>query len=483
MLAGQVVLASACTGGRERPLAPGGAHQPDPAAVGSQVSASPPAPRDEASASIALGVRYGRGSPLRLDASPPVGPGVGLPGDALVAQVAVWGLRAAPALSDSLPLSERTRQLVRSLDGQALASGASLLRGARWALIPAPGGVGDVGNQLGAGAAAQPPHRLRGVLPVGISAGFEVRLQPTASLADEAAEPEGARLLARRLGGRLLEVGLELLCHTHRSAQDALGLPECELAWLDPLELPVETALVLIVPSPPAHSAGWGLAVAFWASPAPSPGSPPARAHLEAFSACVATLDSSVAQHDLAPLPLRKVPPPDVEAGPLGRLGSRRGAVLATASGSGARLTADLARSASEQVLEAVARRVHASGVALRAGPELGLALETAALGVLLDQEPLAPALRAVLLRYAGGAAGERRWLREAAGGAASPDELLASLRAENRLLLRDASPAVRWRAHRWLAAREAAVLGYDPLAPRRARRAALRAASDEGPR
>ncbi len=78
------------------------------------------------------------------------------------------------------------------------------------------------------------------------------------------------------------------------------------------------------------------------------------------------------------------------------------------------------------------------------------------------------------MLRHAGELGHYPGLLNDVLIDSTNQGELTASLVRENRLFLEDRNPAARVRAFDWLEAREAAPAGYDPLAPRDERRAAL---------
>jgi hypothetical protein len=139
-----------------------------------------------------------------------------------------------------------------------------------------------------------------------------------------------------------------------------------------------------------------------------------------------------------------------------------------------------VATSAPDALVAAVASRALGDLRGLRGlrGAELGFALERAAtleLARQADEDPEAdPAVHALLLRATGGLALRPSALVAAAEAAGDARAWAAALREENRALLEDGDPATRARAAGWLAARGELPAGYDPLAPGRARRAAL---------
>lgn len=93
---------------------------------------------------------------------------------------------------------------------------------------------------------------------------------------------------------------------------------------------------------------------------------------------------------------------------------------------------------------------------------------------VLSGEGKLDDELRGLLLLHTGEAG---RWpgaFDDLVRDARSVDELRARIVKENEAFLEDANPAARIRAHDWLAARGLSVPGYDPMAEREARSAAL---------
>lgn len=85
----------------------------------------------------------------------------------------------------------------------------------------------------------------------------------------------------------------------------------------------------------------------------------------------------------------------------------------------------------------------------------------------------------ALLLRHAGEVGRYPSTLAEEARRASRASEFQARMLAENRLFLEDSSASARVRAYDWLARRQAAPPGFDPLASKQARRAVL--ASEAG--
>ncbi|WP_145062195.1 hypothetical protein [Engelhardtia mirabilis] len=154
--------------------------------------------------------------------------------------------------------------------------------------------------------------------------------------------------------------------------------------------------------------------------------------------------------------------------------------------------TADLALIGDDELLGAIgtAAREEATGPmnggAIEAGTvgsgpldgeRLALALERATLSALASAqsaEGLDDSLEALLLRHAGEMGHLPSALTEVLRASTTIAGLRERLVSENRLLLEDPDPAARMRAMRWLSLRGRAPEGFEPLADRDARRAAL---------
>lgn len=163
---------------------------------------------------------------------------------------------------------------------------------------------------------------------------------------------------------------------------------------------------------------------------------------------------------------------------------TRRSAVVLLADACGSRLGADVAIAADDAMLERFAAHLAES---MRedavSGDDVRWAFERSTYGFLValrEATTLPPALLAVLARHAGEAARFPATLLEIAEAATGFADMDARLAEENRARLDDSSESVRVRAFDWLERRSAAPAGYDPLAPRSERRAALKRLAEE---
>lgn len=164
---------------------------------------------------------------------------------------------------------------------------------------------------------------------------------------------------------------------------------------------------------------------------------------------------------------------------------TRRRALVALSQSARAPLAEEVALVATDDVLSQVVLRLAASALrapdALDTADGLGWLVEGAAwreLATTLGQGVLAPELQALLLREAGEVGRFSILLEQLVAGSSSTEDLHRRLVDENRLFLEDSSPSSRVRAYDWLAVRDLAPAGFDPLAERDARRAALEAAA-----
>lgn len=162
----------------------------------------------------------------------------------------------------------------------------------------------------------------------------------------------------------------------------------------------------------------------------------------------------------------------------------RRALVDLTHTGQAA-LARDIAMGAPAEVAQGLARAVYVAQVETPAETVAQLAwlLEKTAYDMLLEmseQDKLTPALSTYLLRHAGQLGRQQVTLREQLAESRNLSDLQWRLIRENRIALEDMSPAARSRAYGWLARRDQAPAGYDPLASMQERRVALQAALEE---
>lgn len=165
-----------------------------------------------------------------------------------------------------------------------------------------------------------------------------------------------------------------------------------------------------------------------------------------------------------------------------------RPALLLLADSSGAALAEDLALTASDAFLQEWSAASFADAAEDEEddeGAAVGWRLDRGAWRLLAKgalEETLPAELAGVFARHAGVAATFPDIVLDAVTRAGDRREAFdRALLTENLYGLEDSSPSARVRAHDWLASRAIEVPGYDPLAPRDARREALAAARASG--
>jgi hypothetical protein len=259
-------------------------------------------------------------------------------------------------------------------------------------------------------------------------------------------------------------------------------------------------AVAVLVPWPVTSQSGAALLVSLELAPAPAPDTPAGRAHAQNLHRCLA----EVARDALPPEPAAGLPaglvsalqgllaatPPQPAPGdadarhPAPDTAGQRGTLLYLAEQTGALLAQDLALSAEAATVDGLARSVLELGTGSAAVGEtpalLGATLERLAYLQLLEDADLGdprPEHEALLVLHAGEVGRSGALLGELLADQPTLDVLGSRIAAENLAYLDHSSPASRVRAHDWLRPRGLVPEGFDPLAPRDERRAALQAA------
>jgi len=163
----------------------------------------------------------------------------------------------------------------------------------------------------------------------------------------------------------------------------------------------------------------------------------------------------------------------------LGAPESVRPALLLLTSLSSARIAGDMCLVADDEALAALAGQTleYVNPDTPPTLPELQWFLDSRALLFMCQaaqQEALPLELQAVLALHTGELARRPDFIAELLQQVGSTDALVERSIAENLIALEDSAPAARVRAYDWLAARNRAPAGYDPLADARSRRDAI---------
>lgn len=199
---------------------------------------------------------------------------------------------------------------------------------------------------------------------------------------------------------------------------------------------------------------------------------------------------------------------PDEEAGPIDAIESewtarrtmasalgalevprlRRSALLFLASNTEAELTLDLALSAEDAVLSALATALSAKADAAShaSAKSLGWMLEREAYSLLsqlqISNPPLPPDLSGILLMHAGEVGRLAILVRQIASQSGSLEAFKLRIELENWIFLEDSNPGARVRAFDWLERNGADMGAYDPLAEESERRLQLARARANAP-
>ncbi|MHC5210640.1 MAG: hypothetical protein ACYTG2_07975 [Planctomycetota bacterium] len=334
-------------------------------------------------------------------------------------------------------------------------------------------------------------NTLSGALPVGATVSIDTqRVLPAAFTPDALPIRAGAFVQLHRPGGAAGSAPLELaVAVVTESLQREIALVQLPAGF-------EAGSVAVVVPWPVTTRSGAALVVSLEVLAAPRPGTPAAREHARTLARCL----EEVSQDALPPSPteglprglvsalqglLEATPPrsdPETDAAP--DTVGQRGTLLYLSELVGAELAQDIALSAEPALVDALARAMLASGseqASIGETPEgIGAVLERLAFQMLLDDSGLdepPPEHEALLILHAGEVGRSGALLAGLLADQPALDTLATRITAENIAFLQHSSPASRVRAFDWLRKRHLAPDGYDPLATRDERRAALRAA------
>lgn len=412
-----------------------------------------------------------------------------------------------PSPLEATPLASRGARVQVFACAEALEAALAKLEAD---LGPRPRDEGDADPVRPAGITTL--DALAGALPPGVSVGIEAHGGGGALTAVRVHRPRPipsplppGHPLARTPSGSHAPLDVGFVVRVARpalpGAQQAPAPEETtgERILLERLPWSDRLFLLALLPSPTIPAGGAdavrpGLAFAIEVGPAPAPDEPGWSAHRLAVAECAGdvaratTVRASLAseprtpEENPAPDPASHAVPPPLER--LDVHAERRRALLELAMATGAGLTADVATSGGELLLDDVVARVRRATSAAAAptlGPALGWLVERVTLTALADAvaeaDPGSGRLSevgALLARRVGGLSLRPSALLAAAATSADQAAWLAALVTENRVLLEDGDAAVRARAFDWLDARGLAPGAYDPFGPLAARRAAL---------
>lgn len=336
----------------------------------------------------------------------------------------------------------------------------------------------------------------RGALAPGVTMAFRLESEHRR---DAPGRPDGVRevievLLHRRPDGAL-ECGLEL--SGFRDAEpEALDAPfpssppsdegdgesaprpvaDGELALFRVEEEGEGGAVAFAVPSP---FVGRAAAVVFLVRVEDAPGAAERLAHRAAVERTVEELAAPRRHEAPPPAPLPLWPGAREALAGLRRDGQQRSALAYLSGRAAAAVAEEVALTGADETVDRLARSVvgelEEAGLPVF-GERLAWLLERTAYATLVEEARGGDGVsEAVLIRHAGELGRSPGVLLHAVRRARNQQDLDRVLSEENLAALGDLDPSARVRAYDWLASRGEAPEGYDPLAARDARRAALR--------
>ena len=427
---------------------------------------------------VAVGSEVFAGSPLRgagiPNGSPATAPVPGAAGGMpLVVEASWYYARAdfpAPQRAESVPLASRATLVVSSADERPWQAAPRQLAGVRL-LSGEPAVAAAQSLQAAPPASALALGASDAVIRPGLTASFRAGRQTALNGATTGPAPSATTAYVTPLAAiDSTSPGLQLMLSSEKAGATA------EMVGIEWPGDPLIAPLVLFLPPEPGESGSIVLALSA------------READPDTDAQLLAAADSRLAELSGA-APVLVVPSSltvalQGAAAALADASSRRAALAFLARETEASLAEELALSADDAVLEALTKRLAVRWEqAIPVPAALGIELEREALGALaaLDDAGSLPAEMRTLLTIHAGEAGRRAGsLQEALRGADSLAELRSILTAENTIYLEDSEAAARVRAFEWLEARGMAPAGYDPLASRESRRAALEAAMAE---
>jgi hypothetical protein len=391
-----------------------------------------------------------------------------------------------PAPDLGTPLGPRIRLIAARREDVPVQPSGRLTQATRLLLGP---GVPREWNIL---TRDQVPLVLRGALPVGVTATFEVAdLAPVRGSAPGQPTHRAVALHLAQSTEKTADPALAASLTVIDAAEPAAsadGSPAASSRPAPPalqretafFDLPWShggTILALIVPFRLTGTAAQSLALLVQVMP----GRPDAR-HRSVVARCREDVARSRKAVEQRPKDALAANPEAVALGTalaqLDLAAERRAALVFLANRTGAALATDLALTADDAFLEHLAAAVKSRMPAdLSDRTAVGWQTEQAAFATVVTagaKEKLPPEVVAVLTAHYGEAGRHAASLEELHRRMTSPGEFAARVEAENLTFLEDDAPGARVRAYHWLAARRRAPAGYDPLAAPRERRAAL---------
>jgi len=262
---------------------------------------------------------------------------------------------------------------------------------------------------------------------------------------------------------------------------DALQ-PLQELVVLDTGPRPNEP-LAIVLPSPFENASAEAWLAWVEVLPPPPEDAAAAASHDDAFEAALTALEAELDRRTLLGTVDAERLVLERALASLASTGNDRSTLVYLAEATEAPMTRELALFATPELLAQLIEPIERSASELaEEGVSIGWLIERATYRELArraTEGSLSPELEAVLLRHTGEAGRYPSAIEQAAAASADLAAFERTLEQENRISLEDSNPSARVRAFDWLELRGRAPQGYDPLASRNERRAALAAAGE----
>lgn len=383
---------------------------------------------------------------------------------------------------------------------------AGLLRRARIGVVQNENQILEQAPKRG-GSAFLPRTTLQGVLPAHVGASFrvldrpqadsgaipkleiQVRQGPAQEQGTEERPTTGVSLeISLVATGELKETALPEADSTSSSGKGqaqstpaASGMLATETISLKPQNLSEQGRWAAILPSPFEMDGIVAFAALIEMAPAPPQGTTEAAAHEMLLRECQNSLQAAAEKNSEQKGPQFDASRRGMEAALrlLSSLTQRRQALLSLARETGAPLLEDVTLSASEVVMDRLAGAItnECESDPIWETGTLGWRLQKTTclfLAELMAAEQMWPELEAIVMRHTGAVGRHPAVLKEMVADATSSEDMEQRLLLENFIYLEDISPAARTRAFEWLATKDRAPKGYDPLASLKERRTIL---------
>lgn len=381
-------------------------------------------------------------------------------GQTLIISFELRALDASPAILN--PIGPDVRLIVSSRSDGAIQPRARLTRDVRW----------QSGAQV-------PATKARAVSMLSDEVAIPAGASAVLSVADQNDLAHSFRIAMTQPPSKSPEVDLALTITGKAGGDDGLpaGEPIEETAVLKPVSISEPTTLAVLIPFTFAKSEVRSVLAILSARPATDNAD-----DAKLLAAANAEINRSISAAGAAPP--SAVSPRwtgyEVAMAGLDDPQTRRASLLFLCRQTHALICQDLALSASDETLDAVAKLIQQKASDPKVPHDdasLAWLLDSGALRFAADlqtKDHCPPELLTLLIRHAGQAGMNSGSVAEILANEKTREGFEAHVMSENLIYLEDSSPAARVRAYDWLAARGKAPAGYNPLGTPRECEAAL---------